>query len=37
MTVRGVGFVGMRSDRLAETVALFRDVIGVPVSCDKCV
>jgi catechol 2,3-dioxygenase-like lactoylglutathione lyase family enzyme len=32
MAVRGVGFVGIRSDRLDETVALFRDVIGVPVS-----
>jgi catechol 2,3-dioxygenase-like lactoylglutathione lyase family enzyme len=32
MAVRGVGFVGMRSDRLAETVALFRDIIGAPVS-----
>jgi hypothetical protein len=32
MTVLKVGFVGIRSDRLAETVALFRDVIGVPVT-----
>lgn len=30
MTVRGIGFVGMRSDRLDEMVRLFRDVIGVP-------
>jgi catechol 2,3-dioxygenase-like lactoylglutathione lyase family enzyme len=32
MTVLKVGFVGIRSDRLDETVALFRDVIGVPVT-----
>ena len=32
MTVQKVGFVGIRSDRLQETVALFRDVIGVPVT-----
>jgi catechol 2,3-dioxygenase-like lactoylglutathione lyase family enzyme len=32
MTVRGVGFVGMRSERLDEMVALFRDVMGVPVT-----
>jgi hypothetical protein len=32
MRVRGVGFVGVRSDRFAETVALFRDVLGVPVA-----
>ena len=32
MTVLKVGFVGIRSDRLHETVALFRDVIGVPVT-----
>ena len=32
MTVRSVAFVGMRSDRFAETVRLFRDVIGVPVA-----
>jgi catechol 2,3-dioxygenase-like lactoylglutathione lyase family enzyme len=32
MTIRGIGFVGMRSDRLDETVKLFRDVIGVPVA-----
>jgi catechol 2,3-dioxygenase-like lactoylglutathione lyase family enzyme len=30
MTVRGIGFVGMRSDRLDEMVSLFRDVIGAP-------
>ena len=32
MTVLKVGFVGIRSDRLDETVALFRDVMGVPVT-----
>lgn len=32
MTVRGIGFVGMRSDRLDETVRLFRDIIGLPVA-----
>jgi catechol 2,3-dioxygenase-like lactoylglutathione lyase family enzyme len=32
MTVLKVGFVGIRSDRLRETVALFRDVIGVQVT-----
>jgi catechol 2,3-dioxygenase-like lactoylglutathione lyase family enzyme len=32
MTVLKVGFVGIRSDRLDETVALFRDIIGVPVT-----
>jgi catechol 2,3-dioxygenase-like lactoylglutathione lyase family enzyme len=31
MAVRGVGFVGMRTGRLDAMVALFRDVIGVPV------
>jgi catechol 2,3-dioxygenase-like lactoylglutathione lyase family enzyme len=31
MTVRSVAFVGMRSDRLDEMAALFRDVMGVPV------
>lgn len=31
MTVQKVGFVGIRTDRLDETVALFRDVIGIPV------
>jgi catechol 2,3-dioxygenase-like lactoylglutathione lyase family enzyme len=31
MTVLKVGFVGIRTDRLDETVALFRDVLGVPV------
>ena len=31
MTIRAIGFVGMRSDRLDETVRLFRDVIGVSV------
>ena len=32
MTVLKVGFVGIRSERLQETVALFRDVIGMPVT-----
>ena len=32
MTVLKVDFVGMRSDRLDETVALFRDIMGVPVT-----
>jgi catechol 2,3-dioxygenase-like lactoylglutathione lyase family enzyme len=32
MTVQKVSFVGIRSDRLAETVALFRDVIGMSVT-----
>ena len=32
MTVSKVGFVGIRTDRLDETVALFRDVLGVSVS-----
>jgi catechol 2,3-dioxygenase-like lactoylglutathione lyase family enzyme len=31
MTIRAIGFVGMRSDRLNETVKLFRDVIGASV------
>lgn len=31
MTVRGVGYVGMRTERLDRMVALFRDVIGIPV------
>ena len=31
MTVSKVGFVGIRTDRLDETVALFRDVLGVSV------
>jgi catechol 2,3-dioxygenase-like lactoylglutathione lyase family enzyme len=31
MTVRGVGFVGVRAERLDDLVRLFRDVIGVPV------
>ncbi len=30
MTVKGVGFVGMRTDRLAETIDLFENVIGLP-------
>ena len=32
MTVRKVDFVGLRSGRLDETVALFRDIMGVPVT-----
>ena len=32
MTVQKVDFVGLRSGRLDETVALFRDVMGVPVT-----
>lgn len=32
MTVLKLGFVRIRSDRLDETVALFRDVIGVSVT-----
>ncbi len=32
MAVDGVGFVGMRSARFAETADLFRDVIGARVS-----
>ena len=32
MTIRAIGFVGMRSDRLDETVKLFRDVIGASVA-----
>jgi catechol 2,3-dioxygenase-like lactoylglutathione lyase family enzyme len=32
MTVLKVDFVGIRSDRLDETVALFRDVLGVTVT-----
>ena len=32
MTVKGVGFVGMRTDRLEETIALFENVIGLPLT-----
>jgi catechol 2,3-dioxygenase-like lactoylglutathione lyase family enzyme len=32
MTVLKVDFVGLRTPRLAETVALFRDVLGIPVA-----
>jgi catechol 2,3-dioxygenase-like lactoylglutathione lyase family enzyme len=32
MTVRKVGFVGIRTNRLDETVALFRDALGAPVT-----
>ena len=28
MTVQGIGFVGIRTDRLEETVSLFQNVIG---------
>src|SRR5262249_24413583 len=31
MTVSKVGFVGIRTDRLDETLALFRDVLGLSV------
>jgi catechol 2,3-dioxygenase-like lactoylglutathione lyase family enzyme len=31
-TVVKVNFVGMRTNRLDETVALFRDVLGIPVT-----
>ena len=32
MAVAGVGFVGLRSEQFGEMVALFRDVIGVPLT-----
>jgi catechol 2,3-dioxygenase-like lactoylglutathione lyase family enzyme len=32
MTLLKVDFVGIRSERLNETVALFRDVVGVPLT-----
>jgi catechol 2,3-dioxygenase-like lactoylglutathione lyase family enzyme len=32
MTVTRVDFVGIRTNRLNETVSLFRDVLGVPVT-----
>ena len=32
MAVLNVGFVGIRTDRLDETVALFRDVLGVSIN-----
>ena len=32
MSADSVAFVGLRSDRYAETVRLFRDIIGVPVT-----
>jgi len=35
MTVLKVDFVGIRTDRLEETVALFRDVLKVPVTRQK--
>ena len=30
MAVSAIGFVGLRTEKFAETLALFRDVIGVP-------
>ncbi|HWZ36702.1 MAG TPA: hypothetical protein VNY08_00175 [Bradyrhizobium sp.] len=32
MTVLNLGFIGIRTDRLDETVALFRDVLGVSIN-----
>jgi hypothetical protein len=32
MAARKVGFVGIRTERLAEMVTLFRDILGVPVA-----
>ena len=32
MTIHGIGFVGMRTEYFDETVWLFRDVIGVPMT-----
>jgi catechol 2,3-dioxygenase-like lactoylglutathione lyase family enzyme len=32
MPVQRVDFVGIRTDRLNETVALFRDVLSIPVT-----
>jgi catechol 2,3-dioxygenase-like lactoylglutathione lyase family enzyme len=32
MAVSGIGFVGLRTEKFAETLALFRDVIGVPLT-----
>ena len=32
MAVKGVGFVGMRTDRFEETLALLRDVVGLPLT-----
>ena len=32
MTADSVTFVGLRSNRYAETVRLFRDIIGIPVT-----
>ena len=29
MTVQGLGWLGVRTDRFAETVALYRDVLGL--------
>jgi len=30
MKVKRIGFVGVRTDRVAETTAFFRDVVGLP-------
>ena len=32
MSMRKVGFVGIRTHHLPQTVALFRDALGVPVA-----
>ncbi|MCB1500779.1 MAG: VOC family protein [Bauldia sp.] len=32
MTVKGLCFLGMRTDRLEETIALFEDVVGLPLT-----
>jgi hypothetical protein len=32
MAVRSIGFVGMRTERFDETLKLFRDVIGAPIT-----
>ncbi|HET7718075.1 MAG TPA: VOC family protein [Bauldia sp.] len=32
MAAKGVGFVGMRTDRLAETIDLFENVLGLPLT-----
>ena len=32
MMVKGIGFVGMRTDQLAETADLFENVIGLPLT-----
>jgi catechol 2,3-dioxygenase-like lactoylglutathione lyase family enzyme len=35
VAVTGIGFVGIRSDKLEEMTTLFRDVIGVPTSKEE--